>query len=152
MIQTLKDFGLADDIKILAAGKIVTAFDMLKALSLGAAACYSARGMMFALGCIQALTCDSGRCPVGIATQNPSLYKALDPADKATRVFNFHANSIKACRQIMEACGFSNIQKIDPSKFFRRNETGQMQSYPEWYATKKGASFTQQPPLRSLLN
>ena len=149
--QTLKDLGLAKDIKILAAGKIVTAFDILKALSLGASACYTARGMMFALGCIQALTCDSGRCPVGLATQNPSLYKALDPADKATRVFNFHANSIKACRQMMDACGFSNIENIDPSRFFKRSETGQMQSFPEWYALNKGTAF-RQPPLQSLLN
>ncbi|HYK57712.1 MAG TPA: FMN-binding glutamate synthase family protein, partial [Flavisolibacter sp.] len=100
--QTLDAFSLSDHIKILAAGKIITGFDILKALSLGASACYSARGMMLSLGCIQALVCDSGKCPVGVATQNPSLYKGLDPADKRVRVANFHAKTIAATREIME--------------------------------------------------
>jgi len=60
-------------IKVLAAGKLITGFDILKSLSLRASACYIARGMMFALGCIQALICDSGKCPVGVATQNPGF-------------------------------------------------------------------------------
>src|SRR5690606_20924608 len=75
---TLKKHNLRTEIKLMAAGKIITGTDILKALALGADTCYSARGMMFALGCIQALQCDSGRCPVGIATQDKSLYKGLD--------------------------------------------------------------------------
>src|SRR5688500_17986647 len=116
--QTLEAFSLSEHIKILAAGKIITGFDIIKVLSLGASACYSARGMMMALGCIQALICDSGNCPVGVATQNPALYKGLDPADKRVRVANFHGKTIEATREIMEACGFHAIEAINPAKFF----------------------------------
>ena len=84
--QVLDEYDLSGSIKIIAAGKIITAFDILKAIALGASACYSARGMMFALGCIQALICDTGKCPVGVTTQNPALYKGLDPTDKGVRV------------------------------------------------------------------
>jgi glutamate synthase domain-containing protein 2 len=107
-------------IKVLAAGRLITGFDILKALSLGASACYTARGMMFALGCIQALICDSGKCPVGVATQNPALYKGVDPTLKGVRVFNFHSNTIKATKELMEACRFSDVQSTYASKFFRR--------------------------------
>lgn len=135
--QTLDEFKLAGDIKILVAGKIITGFDMLKALSLGASACYSARGMMFALGCIQALICDSGKCPVGVATQNPALYKGLDPTDKGVRVFNFHLNTIKATKEMMEACGFSDVQSIQASKFFRRIDEQTIMSFKDIYFQKE---------------
>jgi glutamate synthase domain-containing protein 2 len=135
--QTLDEFDLARHIKILAAGKIITGFDVLKAFSLGASACYSARGMMFALGCIQALICDSGKCPVGVTTQNPALYKGLDPADKRVRVFNFHLNTIKATKEMMEACGFSDTQSIQPSKFFRRVDEQTIMSFEEIYFKRK---------------
>jgi glutamate synthase domain-containing protein 2 len=131
--QTLERFGLEKQVKVFAAGKIITAFDVLKALSLGASACYSARGMMFALGCIQALICDSGKCPVGVTTQNPALYKGLDPADKGVRVFNFHHNTIKATKEMMEACGFSDIQSIPSSKFFRKINEQLTKSFEEIY-------------------
>jgi glutamate synthase domain-containing protein 2 len=135
--QTLDEFGLSQQIKIIAAGKIITGFDVLKVLSLGASACYSARGMMFALGCIQALICDSDRCPVGVATQNPALYKGLDPADKGVRVFNFHLNTIKATKEMMEACGFTDVQSVKPSKFFRRIDEQTVLSFEEIYFSKQ---------------
>ncbi len=149
--QSLADFGLEKQIKILAAGKIITGFDILKALSLGASACYSARGMMFALGCIQALICDSGKCPVGVATQNPALYKGLDPRDKGVRVFNFHLNTIKATKEMMEACGFSDVQQIPDSKFFRRIDEETTRSFREIYfnSTK---DLKKQKELQSFLN
>ncbi len=134
--RTLTEMGLSKHIKIIAAGKIITGFDVLKALSLGASACYSARGMMFALGCIQALICDSGKCPVGVATQNPALYKGLDPADKGVRVFNFHVNTIKATKEMMEACGFTDVQSIQPSKFFRRIDEQTVRSFEDIYFRK----------------
>lgn len=137
--QTLDEYGLSQDIKIIAAGKIITGFDVLKALSLGASACYSARGFMFALGCIQALICDSGKCPVGVATQNPKLYKGLDPHDKGVRTFNFHSNTIKATKELMEACGFARIGDIMPSKFFRRIDQQTILSFDEIYF--KGKTF-----------
>ena len=148
--QTLERYGLSDDIKILAAGKIITGFDILKAIAMGASACYAARGMMFALGCIQALVCDSGKCPVGVATQNPALYKGLDPTDKGVRVFNFHHNTIKATKEIMEACGFSDIKMVHASKFYRRTDEINTMSFDEIYF--KANRLYAEPNFHSLLN
>lgn len=135
--QRLDALNISKHIKLIAAGKIITGFDILKAMSLGASACYSARGMMMSLGCIQALICDSGRCPVGVATQDPGLYKGLDPADKKIRVSGFHAKTIEATREIMEACGFNDFEDIQPSKFFRRiNEQGS-RSFEQIYFSRK---------------
>ncbi|MEM8520872.1 FMN-binding glutamate synthase family protein [Flavobacterium sp. PL12] len=118
--KVLKEYGLRDQIKIMASGKIITGFDIAKAISLGADACYSARGMMFALGCIQALQCDSGKCPVGIATQDQKLYKGLDITDKSVRVAHFHNNTLKAFAEFIGACGFDSPKAITPNVFYRR--------------------------------
>lgn len=79
----LNGYGIKDQIKIIASGKVVTGFDIIRCLSIGADLCNSARGMMFALGCIQALECHANTCPTGIATQNPKLTKGLVPEEKA---------------------------------------------------------------------
>jgi glutamate synthase domain-containing protein 2 len=135
---------LNKDIKVIAAGKIITGFDILKVLALGASAVYSARGMMLSLGCIQALICDTGKCPVGVATQNPKLYKALDPTDKKVRVANYHANTIKATLEIMEACGMKNIQDVSAAKFFRKINEQEFRSFEEIYF-KAGKSLKNNP-------
>lgn len=133
----LDTHGIFDQVKIIAAAKIITGFDILKAMALGASACYSARGMMMALGCIQALVCDSGKCPVGVATQNPTLYKGLDPADKKVRVANFHAKTITATKEMMEACAFKGIDHISPAKFFRRMNEQDTRSFEQIYFDRK---------------
>lgn len=137
--QTLDEFNLTDHIKLIAAGKIITAFDILKVMALGASVCYSSRGMMMSLGCIQALICDSGRCPVGVATQDPTLYSGLDPSDKKVRVANFHKNTIAATKEIMEACGFRDIQRISAAKFFRRINEQETKSFDEIYFNNSNA-------------
>lgn len=131
--QTLDRYELTPHIKVIAAGKIITGFDILKVLSLGASACYSARGMMMALGCIQALVCDSGKCPVGVATQDPTLYKGLHPADKRVRVANFHQKTIAATKEIMEACGFASLEDIHPGRFMRRVNEYEIKSFEQIY-------------------
>jgi glutamate synthase domain-containing protein 2 len=146
----LKDMGLQNQVRLIAAGRIITAFDLLKMLSLGADACYSARGMMFALGCIQALVCDSGRCPVGVATQRPQLYNGLDPADKGQRVYNFHRHTMNATREMMEACGFSSVTAIDPSKFFRKTANESTRSFNELYFSKTANSVDAEKILSQL--
>ena len=148
--RTLEFFGLKDHVRLLAGGKIITGFDVLKAMSLGASACYSARGMMMALGCIQALVCDSGKCPVGVATQDARLYKGLHPADKRVRVANYHANNIKATKELMEACGFSDIESIRPSKFFRKINEQETMSFEQIYFSPKRGSLHNN--FQSLLN
>src|SRR5690606_28325167 len=117
---TLIKFGLKKHIKLIVSGRIVTGFDLLKVMALGADACYSARGMMFALGCIQALKCNEDVCPVGVATQRPHLYKALDVEDKYIRVAQFHRNTLRATVEIMEACGFKTMADVSADKFFRK--------------------------------
>lgn len=139
--QTLDAFQLSGNIKILAAGKIITGFDMLKAMSLGASACYSARGMMTALGCIQALVCDSGKCPVGVATQNPALYNGLDPMDKSIRVADFHTNTLAATKKFMEACGFRDLESIQAKKFFRRINEQETKSFEQIYFRHNGSAL-----------
>lgn len=132
-VKTIQVYGLEDQVKLIAAGKIITGFDILKVLALGASACYSARGMMFSLGCIQALQCDSGKCPVGVATQNPLLYKGLDVSDKRVRVANFHSNTIKATVELMEACGFKDLKHITVANFFRKLNSLETKSFGEIY-------------------
>ncbi len=131
--NSLNEYGLKEHIKIIAAGKIITAFDIAKVMALGADACYSSRGMMFALGCIQALICDSGKCPVGITTQDKSLYMGIDVADKSARVANFHKNTMKALADFIGACGFEKPGDLTPDVFFKRTEQNRNQSFAELY-------------------
>ncbi len=130
---TLRSYGLDSRVRLIAAGRIITGFDIMKTLALGASACYSARGMMFSMGCIQALKCDSGKCPVGIATQDPKLYKGVDVTDKRVRVAGFHKNTIAATVEMMEACGFRKTEDIRPSRFYRKIDPLHTRSFEEIY-------------------
>lgn len=134
---TLREFGLKKDIKIIVSSKIITGFDILKAISLGADACYSARGMMFALGCIQALKCNEDTCPVGVATQRPHLYKGLNVRDKSVRIAQFHRNTLRATVEIMEACGFKTLDEVKPEKFYRKLDSQTTMSFKEIYFTEQ---------------
>lgn len=135
--QTLKDYGVRKEIKLIASGKVITAFDMAKNFALGADMLYSARGMMFGLGCIQALQCDSGKCPVGIATQDKALYKGIDITDKSHRIANFHKNTLVSLADFMGACGFKHVQDITPAAFFRRTSHNVNESFEEIYLKKQ---------------
>ncbi len=108
--NTLVGIGLRDRVRVAAAGKITSAFDIARTLALGADWCNAGRGYMFALGCIQSLSCHSDRCPTGIATQNPNRWKHLDPADKAVRVHNFHDNTLRALRDLLCAAAAWSIR------------------------------------------
>lgn len=135
---TLIKFGVKKHIKLIASSRIVTGFDLLKVIALGADACYSARGMMFALGCIQALKCNEDVCPVGVATQRPHLYKGLDVADKSVRVAQFHRNTLRATVEIMEACGFKTLDEVNASKFFRKVDNINTLSFQDIYFKNTG--------------
>ncbi|GGE06586.1 MULTISPECIES: FMN-binding glutamate synthase family protein [Sphingobacterium] len=135
---TLINFGLKKHIKIIVSSRIVTGFDILKVIALGADACYSARGMMFALGCIQALKCNEDVCPVGVATQQPHLYKGLNVDDKYVRVAQFHRNTLRATVEIMEACGFNSLDEVNADKFFRKVDSQNTLSFQDIYFKNTG--------------
>ena len=118
--NTLVGAGLRDEIRLGASGKIVSAFDMARALALGADWCNSARGFMFALGCIQAQTCHTGNCPTGVTTQDPQRQMALVVPSKAERVKNFHENTLEALREMMEASGLQSPHDFTPRHIMRR--------------------------------
>jgi len=118
--NTLVGAGLRESIRIGASGKIVSAFDMARALALGADWCNSARGFMFALGCIQAQTCHSGNCPTGVTTQDPTRQMALVVPSKAERVHNFHTHTLEALQELMEASGLQTPHDFTPRHFMRR--------------------------------
>ena len=118
--NTLMGVNLRDQIKIGCSGKIVSAFDMAVAFALGADWCNSARGFMFAVGCIQAQICNTGFCPTGVTTQDPERQKALFVPNKAERVFNFHNETLKTLKELIEAAGLDHPNEIDASHIVRR--------------------------------
>jgi len=111
---------LRERIKIGASGKIVSAFGMVRAMSLGADWCNSARGFMFALGCVQSRSCHTNRCPVGIATQDHRRQRALVVEDKGQRVYNFHRNTLKALAEVIAAAGLDHPAQLRPYHFYLR--------------------------------
>lgn len=131
--DTLIGFDLKKDITLIAAGKIFTGFHMVRAIALGADACYSARAMMMALGCIQALECNHNTCPVGVATTDKSLMKGLVVGDKKTRVANFHSETIKSFVELMAAAGIDHPDRINRSHVNRRIIMSKHMRYDEIY-------------------
>jgi glutamate synthase domain-containing protein 2 len=129
----LRGVGLRDQIRIVAAGKVITGFDLFRARALGADVVNSARGMMLALGCIQAIACNTNHCPVGIATQNPSRVSALDVADKARGVASYHRNTIHAFLELIAACGLRGARSIRPEHVHHRVEEDEVVHLGELY-------------------
>jgi hypothetical protein len=99
---------------------VVSAFDIARAMALGADWCNSARGFMMALGCIQAQACHTGHCPTGVTTQDPQRQKALDVGNKTQRVLNFHKNTLEALQALVQAAGLTHPNQISPAHIVRR--------------------------------
>jgi len=118
--NTLVGAGLRERIQVGAAGKIVSAFDIAAVMALGADWTNAGRGFMFALGCIQSLSCHTNRCPTGVATQDPARQRALVVPDKAERVFNFHRNTLKALSEMIAAAGLEHPSQLGPHHLVRR--------------------------------
>lgn len=118
--NTLTGLGIREDIRLIAAGKIISAFDIARTCALGADMCNSARGFMFALGCIMAQACHTGHCPTGVTTQDKERQKALVPDNKAERVYNFHRNTLEALAELLAAAGLSHPIQIKPYHISRR--------------------------------
>jgi glutamate synthase domain-containing protein 2 len=124
--NTLVGANLRDKIKLGASGKIISAFDIARTLALGADWCNSARGFMFALGCIQSQTCHTDQCPTGVATQDPSRQQALVVSDKTVRVTNFHQNTLKALAHLISAAGLTHPSQLEPHHLVRRISQNQV--------------------------
>ncbi len=118
--NTLVGLKLRERVHIGAAGKLVTAFDIVHTMALGADWCNSARGFMFALGCLQSQHCHTGKCPTGVATQDPYRQRALVVPDKAERVCNFHQNTLKAVAELIAAAGLEHPSQLKPHHIVRR--------------------------------
>ena len=118
--NSLTGLNLRHRVKIGCAGKVIGAFDIARAMALGADWCNAARGFMFALGCIQAQTCHTGACPTGVTTQDPQRQKALVVPDKTERVYRFHHNTLKALKELVQAAGLQHPREISASHIVRR--------------------------------
>jgi glutamate synthase domain-containing protein 2 len=124
-----------DRIKLGASGKIISAFDVARAMALGADWCNSARGFMFALGCIQSQSCHTDRCPTGVTTQDKVRQRALVVPDKAERVFNFHRATLEALAELVAAAGLDHPTQFAPPHFSRRISPHEVKSFTELYPT-----------------
>ena len=131
--NTLRGAGLRHRLKLGASGKVVTAFDLAKMLALGADWANSARGFMFAIGCIQAQACHTNHCPVGVATQDKVRQRAIDVPDKAMRVKRFHENTLKALAEMTGAAGLSHPGDFLPHHLLMREKDREMVTGDEVY-------------------
>ena len=118
--------GLRDRIKLGASGKIITAYDICRAVALGADYALSARGFMFAIGCIQSRSCHTNHCPTGVATQDTNRQRALVVRDKSLRVVNFHRNTLKALAEVLGAAGLSHPHEMKAWHLHIRHADGRV--------------------------
>ena len=126
--NTLRGAGLRGRIRLGCAGKVVSAFDIARMMALGADWCNSARGFMFALGCIQAQSCHTGRCPTGVTTQDPVRQRSLVVPDKAVRVYNFHQQTLHALQELVQAAGLQHPSDITAHHIVRRGSDHRVSS------------------------
>ncbi|MDA3947347.1 MAG: FMN-binding glutamate synthase family protein [Helicobacteraceae bacterium] len=120
VVDTLNQYNLKKEIKVITATKIFTAFDIFKALCIGADVCNSARGMMLALGCIQSLKCNTNECPTGVATNNPKLIRGLVVSEKWKRVQNYHKNILEDFWELLAASGCNSPEEMNRSLIFKK--------------------------------
>lgn len=143
--------GLRNRIRLIASGKILSAFSVVKTLAIGADICNSARAFMFALGCIQALKCNTNKCPTGVATQvregllfgtfihltfvcqDERLMQGLEIGEKALRVFRFHQRTVQAAMELVGCIGLDDPSLLSPDLIMRKTAPNLVESYAEMY-------------------
>jgi glutamate synthase domain-containing protein 2 len=131
--NALTGAGLREHIRIIASGKALSAFHMLRLMALGADTINSARAMMLALGCVQSRSCNTDRCPTGVATQNPARFKALDIEQKSKRVANYHAAMIEHLDELIAVAGLDSLDQLEPRHINRRVNGTNVKNYSELY-------------------
>lgn len=139
--DTLRGFGLKEDIRLIAAGRIISGFHIARAIALGADLCYSARAMMLAVGCIQALQCNRNTCPTGVATQDKKLRKGLVVEDKALRVAQYHDATVESFMELLAAAGLQKPDDIRRSHINRRVSMHATMTYQELYPLVEHGAF-----------
>ena len=120
--------GLRNEIRVGASGKIISAFDIARTLAIGADWCNAARGFMFALGCLQAQTCHTGKCPTGVTTQDPRRMRALVVSEKADRVHDFHKTTLETLKELVAAAGLTHPRELGPEHIIRRVSSKEVRS------------------------
>lgn len=145
--DSLTGFGLRQDIRLIASGKILTGFHLVKNLALGADICNSARGMMLALGCVQSLTCNSNHCPTGVATQDPRLYRGLVVTDKRQRVLQYHHKTVHITAELIASAGLHHTSELTRTHIYRRVSQETVRRYDQIFPyLKSGSLLTKSPP------
>lgn len=120
--KTLKQYAIRDKIRLIASGKVTSGISLLRTLALGADLCNSARGFLFSLGCIQALRCNTNKCPTGVATQDRMLQKGLVITDKKDRVYYYHKHTIGSMLELLAAAGYDKLEDINIGMFMKGDE------------------------------
>jgi glutamate synthase domain-containing protein 2 len=131
--NTLIAAGIRDKLKLGASGKMVNAAAMARMMAIGADWCNSARAFMLSVGCIQSQRCHTNKCPVGVATQNPKLARALVVEDKAKRVHNYHKNTVSGLAEMIAAMGIDHPSELKPYHVVRRVNQFEVLTYEEIY-------------------
>lgn len=135
--NTLVGVNLRDKIRIGASGKLISAFDIASTMAIGADWVNSARGFMFAIGCIQAQACHTNKCPTGVTTQDPLRQRALVVPDKAERVYNYHRNTMKALAEMLAAMGLSHPCLLEPRFLVHRLSATEIKLYSQMHVFLK---------------
>ncbi|MCB0370772.1 MAG: hypothetical protein KDD45_15445, partial [Bdellovibrionales bacterium] len=124
-----------------ASGKILNGFHLFSKMALGADLCNSARGMMLALGCIQARRCNTNHCPAGVATSKENLIVGLVPSEKRTRVYNYHRHTLHAFAELLGASGLSEPKQISGNHIYRRISRDTVRTYAALFPTVETGAF-----------
>ncbi len=148
--NTLIGYDLKKDIKIIASGKIISSFHIARTIALGADLVNSARAMMMATGCIQALQCNTNTCPVGVATQDKGLIKGLNVEDKAKRVANYHFETLKNFAELIAATGILKPEELTKEHINRRVSYSNVLNYEEIFPTTEVGSLLKKETVDSV--
>jgi len=135
---------LREKVRVIASGKVISGFNVLQKIAIGADMVNIARGMMFSLGCIQALRCNTNTCPTGITTQDPRRILAVDVDEKHARVKNFHNNTMKSFLELTGAMGLSHPDELSPHHIFRRISDELVKNYDDIYHYMKPGALLEE--------
>ena len=144
--NALVGVGLRDQVRLGASGKVASGVDIVKRLVQGADYTNAARAMMMAVGCIQAQTCHTNTCPVGVATQDPRRMRALDVPDKTERVVRYQRATVHQAQRVIGSMGLEGPHQLTPHMLRRRVDHSRTQSYAELYEHLEPGQLLAEPP------